>query len=243
MVRERARGTKLDGLYKKRKDVLLQNSNHTITFLPAGRTQTTIVSKRHIGQNATENKPCCSKWINTQINQQPRFNEQNSKVAIENETPSPLFDALQNEVIGQNDSTNDNNHESEQEVQQQNITPNHTISMGKPKRTAHQTMIELNKRTQKQKQQEKLIKKKAILKKLDTILSDSEEELETTNNPENDKFPNNNQQEGKHKEEKNNKETKENNSRRGERTRKKPDFYGHNIMVSQLSSSPTQEEH
>ena len=161
MVRERARGTKLEGLYEKRKGVLLENSNHTKTFLQAGRTQATIISKRDIGQNATENKSCCSEGNNTQINQQPRFNEQKSKVAIENEKPTPLFDALQSEVIGQSDSTNDNNHESEQEVPQQIITPNYTIGMGKPKRTAHQTMIELKKRAQKQKTTTKIKKRKS----------------------------------------------------------------------------------
>ena len=161
---------------------------------------------------------------------------------MENETPTPLFDALESEVIGQSDSTNDVNPESEHELQQPIITPNYTIGKEKPKRTAHQTMIELKKRAQRQKQQQKLRKEKAVLKKLDTILSDSEEELEPTNNPEKDNHSNNDQQGKKRKEETNNNEAKENTSRRGERTRNKPDFYGHNIMVSQLSSSPTQEE-
>ena len=50
MVRERSRGYKLEGVFKKRKEILLENSNHTITFLPAGRTQSTIISKRDVGQ-------------------------------------------------------------------------------------------------------------------------------------------------------------------------------------------------
>ena len=99
-------------------------------------------------------------------------------MAIENETPTPLFDALESEVIGQSDSTNDVTPESEQDTQQPTITPNYTIGMGKPKRTAHQTVIDFKKREQRQKQQQKLRKEKAILEKLDTILSDSEEELE-----------------------------------------------------------------
>ena len=244
MVKESARETKLEGLYKKRKGVLLENSNHTITLLPAGRTQSTIISKRDNGQNGNENKLCCFKWNNTQINQQLRISEQKNKVAMENETPTPQFDALESEVIGQSDSTYDVNPESEHELQQPIITPNYTIGMGKPKRTAHQTMIELKKRAQRQKQQQKLRKQKQkeILKKFDTIFSDSEEELDLTNNPERENHPNNDQQEEKHKEETNNNETKENTSRRGERTRNKPDFYGHNIVVTQLSSSPTQEE-
>ena len=79
MVKERTRETKIEGLYKKWKGVLLENSNHTITFLTAGRTQYKTV---------------------------------------------------------------------EQETQQPTITPKYTIGMGKPNRTAHQTMIELKKRAQ-----------------------------------------------------------------------------------------------
>ena len=90
VVRERARGTKLEGLYKKRKGVQLENSKHTITFLPAGRTQSTIISKRDIGQNASENKPCCSKWSNAQINQQQRTSEKKNKVANEMRTKRQL---------------------------------------------------------------------------------------------------------------------------------------------------------
>ena len=61
-------------------------------------------------------------------------------------------------------------------------------------------MIELKKRAEKQKQQLKLRKEKFIFKKLDTILSDSEEEPETMNNPENDDRPDNERKEAHRKE-------------------------------------------
>ena len=65
LVRERTRDTKLEGAFKKRKDVLLEQSNdpnHTFTFLPAGENQPTIISKRDIGNtDETTDKPCCSK--------------------------------------------------------------------------------------------------------------------------------------------------------------------------------------
>ena len=51
LVRERSRGSKLEGNYQKRKGVLLKQSNHTITFLPAGRTTKTLISKRDIGHS------------------------------------------------------------------------------------------------------------------------------------------------------------------------------------------------
>ena len=45
LVRERSRGTKLEGAFKKRKGVLLEQSKYTITFLPAGKKQPTIISR------------------------------------------------------------------------------------------------------------------------------------------------------------------------------------------------------
>ena len=44
LVRERVRGSKLEEAYEKRKSVLLNQSEHTITFLPAGTNQETIIS-------------------------------------------------------------------------------------------------------------------------------------------------------------------------------------------------------
>ena len=71
MVRERARGSNLEGAFKKRKGTLLEHSNHTITFLPAGRTASTLISKRDLGHNP-DDQPCCTKGIirNTHARQQ-----------------------------------------------------------------------------------------------------------------------------------------------------------------------------
>ena len=59
LVRERTRGTKLERANKKRKGVLLEQSNHVITFLPAGRNQPTGISKRDV--DSSINQPCCSR--------------------------------------------------------------------------------------------------------------------------------------------------------------------------------------
>ena len=61
LVRERSGGTKLEGAYQKRKGVLMEQSNHIITFVAAGRSQSTIISKRDIGN--VDQQPCCSKWL------------------------------------------------------------------------------------------------------------------------------------------------------------------------------------
>ena len=58
LVRKRTKGSKLVGAYRKGKGILLEQSNHTITFLPAGQSQTTVISKRDMGQ---EDAPCSSK--------------------------------------------------------------------------------------------------------------------------------------------------------------------------------------
>ena len=62
LVRERSRGTKLDRAFKKREGVLLEQSNHRITFLPAGKKLPTVISKRDIEKTVElANKLCCSR--------------------------------------------------------------------------------------------------------------------------------------------------------------------------------------
>ena len=75
----------MEGAFKKRKGVLLEqsnDSNHTITFLPAGKNQPTRISKRDIGNtDETTDKPCCSKEATGQLWQQI------SEVAKQRELP------------------------------------------------------------------------------------------------------------------------------------------------------------
>ena len=85
LMRERPRRTKLEGC-KKTKGVLLENSNHTITSLPAGRSQSTIISKRVIGRDVI-NQSCCS---NCSLRAQTPIRSNNSsetEVASESEQP------------------------------------------------------------------------------------------------------------------------------------------------------------
>ena len=56
LLRERVRGSKLEGAYKKREGKLLDQSEHTITFLPAGSNQKTVISKRDLGN--PHEQPC-----------------------------------------------------------------------------------------------------------------------------------------------------------------------------------------
>ena len=100
MIRERARGSKLEGAFKKRKGTLLEHSNHTITFQPAGRTASTIFSKRDLGHNP-DDQPCCSKWP---IRNTPARKQTSEE---ENETPTELNQQIENEMPTEREMTNE----------------------------------------------------------------------------------------------------------------------------------------
>ena len=60
LVRERTQGSKLEGAYQKRKGILLEQTDHTMTFLPAEKTKRTILSKGDIGRSADKHQQGCS---------------------------------------------------------------------------------------------------------------------------------------------------------------------------------------
>ena len=66
LVRGRIRGSKLQGAFQKRKGILLEQSDHTITFLPTGKETPTDVSQRDVGYNI-ENQPRCSKEVDRRL--------------------------------------------------------------------------------------------------------------------------------------------------------------------------------
>ena len=74
------RGSQLEGAYKKRKGTLLSQSEHSITFLPAGKTKATILSNRDEGRYHADDQPCSSKQADEQLAEQQFF-------AIRNELP------------------------------------------------------------------------------------------------------------------------------------------------------------
>ena len=52
----------------QKQEILFEQSNHTIAFLPAGRIQPALIPKRDIRKS--RNKPCCSKETARQETQQ-----------------------------------------------------------------------------------------------------------------------------------------------------------------------------
>ena len=212
MMRERSRGSKLGGAFKKRKEFLLENSNHT--FLTAGRNQKTIFSKRDIGQ-MREEQPCCSKWFKQRDKPQEEGRTNEQKEAENNYMP------FENEMPHENEVT-------EQEIPNQNEAINKEPMKGK---NAIEKMRKLKKKAKRQQKKDKLRKENEWLKQLETVFSESEEEEINSG-----EMTNTDKEEGKEETE-NQEEQKQSTTRREERARKKPEFFGHNVMVSQLSPS------
>ena len=80
LVRERARGTKLDGLYKKKKGVITKETDHTITVSGKKR-RPTIYSKRDIVKAITNE-------AHTASNQEATTSQPTANAQRERQTPS-----------------------------------------------------------------------------------------------------------------------------------------------------------
>ena len=149
----------------------MTGSNHTITFLPAGRTASTIISKRDLGHNP-DDQPCCSKWPirNTQARKQTSEEE--------NETPIELNQQIENEQPKKNEMPTEREMTNEGETTNQSEPP----PPGPIKnQTAKQNLKQLKKKAKQQQQKNKLKREKAWLKQLDTIISESNGEEEPSN--------------------------------------------------------------
>ena len=87
-------------------EILLEQSNHTIAFLPAGRSQATVFSKRDVRQ---QDAPSCSRW--KQQNKMPehtKMAEHTEMATSENEshgTKMQSTDDHQSEENGGNERT------------------------------------------------------------------------------------------------------------------------------------------
>ena len=232
LVRERSRGTKLEGAYQKRKGVLIEQSNHTIIFLRAGRSQSTIISKRDIGN--MDQQPCCSKWLVNTANKKPPKLPKTNKVA-ENEEP-PII----NEIP----------------LQQSTPTPVETPTTNQQprnKKNATHALLALKQKVKEQKA------KKATHKRRKERKTNKQRKTGTnyrrirfrggnTNPTRTDsRGGNRRKQKQRHKRQNRTKgETADKRSnrkkRRGHRSRAKRDYYGNNVMVTQLSPATEQEE-
>ena len=206
-MRERTRGTKLEGAFQKRKGTLLEQSNHTITFLPAGRTQSTI------GNQPAE--PCCSREAAKRTQREPSSDDSITVIkTIPAETPTPKERATP--VV-------------ETKTNQKAERAKKPAALATLKSKAR----EQNKRRNKNKPRKPTLETTAQFE----VEDDSEEEehpVATTSEPEikteatateidEAKTP------GSSK-------SAETTIRRGSRNRPKPDFYGNNVMVGNVET-------
>ena len=68
LIRERTRGSKLEPLFKKKQGQILKATPHTVSFLPAGRNQPIILSKRDIGQSPSTSATPLTDAFFTELN-------------------------------------------------------------------------------------------------------------------------------------------------------------------------------
>ena len=219
LVRERARGSKLEGSFKKRKGVLLEQSNHTITFLPAGSNNPSVLSKRDIGYN-NEDQPCCSKEADkrkqTKIVELPTTSEQANRSETSNQSLPP-------------DAEAERTHEP---IKRQNEKKAPAMKQFKEK---------IAKRKQKQKKN-KTEKQPTIWEQSEN--SDTEEETinaDEEKNMQNEETTTAHEEKNEQNQPKAEKERERAEPRRGERSRNKTEFYGHNVMITNIDQSPEKQ--
>ena len=227
LVRERTKGSKLEGAYKKRRGVLLEQSNHSITFLTAGPSRTTVISKRDVGQ---QNTTCSSKW------RQPSKLPVLKKMAEHEKTATS--DKQSKITTTSSSQSEQNQRESTDQAEMTGINDqarkNQTTALASLKQKMRKRLlVENSKRTKRQKQ----------WIEQNTIQTESEGENEEINqNPEKSEGE---RREDEDQQRKNNQQVEhevnnpvtgeQNENRRSQRHRNKPNFFGNNVMVTQVS--------
>ena len=254
-VRERVRGTKLENVYKKRKGTLLDQSQHTITFLPAGKTQETIISKRDIAKaNITEQQqpieiadeqPCSSKEADRRLNQLRKQMAKNVDMANTGEL------ANQDELTNHSnpslslDNTTHSADESDKE------RPTKQVEEPKAPTTTKSAIKQLKDKIRKQQKKKKVSSLPTIQENTPVIdLTESDDEEEEMAQEEQVKIKQERQEETSSDD--SSKNTTRTNlpprrdtiqeRRRGERNRQKTDFFGHNVMVTKIDGPRTAEQ-
>ena len=139
---------------------MLENSNHTITFLPAGRTQLSIISKRDVGQTRDE-QPCCSKWL-LQQNKVQEGEERREQQPVEvNKTPNENELPNESEIPQKNETPQQSSSDDQSEMTNQK-----TDDIKKPikTKTAQDKMKELKRRPKRHQKNRKDPKRKRTAK-------------------------------------------------------------------------------
>ena len=245
-----------------RKGTLLDQSQHTITFLPAGKTQETIISKRDIAKaNITEQQqqieiaveqPCSSKEADRRLNQLRKQMAKNVDMANTGELANQ--DELTNHINPSLslDNTTHSADESDKERPTKQVeepkAPTTTMLDIKQKKSA---IKQLKDKIRKQQKKEKVSSLSTIQENTPVIdLIESDDEEEEMAQEEQVKIKQERQEETSSDDSSKN-TTRTNLSprrdtiqerRRGERNRQKTDFFGHKVMVTKIDGLRTAEQ-
>ena len=267
LVRERTRGSKLEGAYKKKKGTLLEETEHTVTFLSAGKGEATIMSKRDImlgtmiGHDQLE--PCCFKDADRWLQKE---RESLNDTAIMSETHSSGEQQTNSEA--QNESN-----DSIQEIasfppeQSTSAMTEQPIRSEKQTKTKRPAIEKLKKAIRQQRRQRKNKKKKQQtanspnLKTINALESDEEEMMAKEKDEEQQQKKQESEEETRptmpqERELPEPRELKEPNelpprrqtvqegseNRRGERRRYKTNFYGQNVMVTRIDGTQAEDQ-
>ena len=264
-VRERVRGTKLENAYKKRKGTILDQSQHTITFLPAGKTQETIIFKWDIVKTnnvaeqqqyeTTDEQPCSSQEADRRLIQLRKQMAEHVDVANTGELASQVELTNHSNSSLSLDKTTSNNKTDECDTERptkqvkEPTTPTTTVLGIKQKKSAIKQLKDKVRRQQKKKKTNSLPTIQESSPVIDLTESDEEEEMMAQEEQVNIKQES---QEETSPDDSNKNTTRTNlpprrdtiqERRRGERNRQKTEFFGHNIMVTKIDGPRTEEQH
>ena len=120
-VREKVRGTKLEGAFKKKRGKVLKQSDHTITIMPKGSKGTKTYSKRDVANNGE--MPNCSKTPiqNKKASESAKNKRPQKKRGLENQDLGQPKSKIVNKLIYTEETTDE---ESDQQEEVQNMTQN-----------------------------------------------------------------------------------------------------------------------
>ena len=194
--------------------MLLEQSNHTITFLPAGSNNPSVLSKRDIGYS-NENQPCCSKEADkrkqTEIVELSTTSERTNRDETSSESLPPYAEVER----------------AHEPIKRQN----------KKKTPAMKQFKEKIARRNKKQKESKTEKRPTIWEQFEN--SDSEEEEQNPEKP-NEETITAHEEKNEQNQPKAEKPQKAE-PRRGERSRNKTEFYGHNVMITNIDQSPEKQ--
>ena len=114
LVRERVRGTKLEGAFKKVCGKVIKQSNHTITIMPKGSKGTTTYSKRDVANN--EEMPSSSKipTYNKKASEIERNKRPQKKGGLENQDLSQPKSKIVNKPVNMEEGTDEESDQQEE---------------------------------------------------------------------------------------------------------------------------------